>query len=320
MSSNGYPSSRTGQATEALLDKVEKQCITVPSAGTNFDGYQGRVIIVDDSGGRNVKISDRLTHENVVVCNSPFVGATNRMVIASPNKNEVRVSDRVVNDAKVVLAQTDITASDNNKMVLGSGTSNSVKASSRVTDSNAVIANTALVENGAIIFGNGNSNQLKDTCGISSAELELIADANQHAKTINRNVGALGTINYTLSRSIGAITTENGTGTLSSAGQTALANAIAAKNGRLIGSILSFTFGITRTINGATTTGSLIQSAEVTTALKISDNQYKIGALFNTYYGTGVQVYMLTIDTSTGAYTVNTIVDTTINELTVQQM
>lgn len=320
MSSNGYPSRRTGQQTEALLDVVENKCVTVANNGVVFNDYPGRVIVVysgTDTIDRKVVVSERITETNAVIAGTTFSGAPNRVLVSTSGSNEIKASTHAINDTKIIIAANDVNASDSGKMIVGSGSYNSVKPSSRVTDTNAVICSDSMVTNNSIILGSGNANQVQDTCGIASAEVELFADSQQHPKVINRNIN-LGTINYSMTRSVGAVGTESGSGTLAPVNLSNITNAISAKNPKLLGSILNFTFSLTRTISETAVVTSNTESAEVITVYQAANNNTTIGAMFNTFAGSGIQTYMLTIDTSSGAYTVTSISDTTVNDMYVQ--
>ena len=114
----------------------------------------------------------------------------------------------------------------------------------------------------------------------ASAEAEIYVSSASKPTILNKNIN------------IGTIGTS---GTLSGSYLTNLTSATTAKNKKLIGSILSFS------------DGSNNHNAQVIHAMQDGAN-YMIGAIFNTYNNSGIQMKMLTINSTSGAYHVRTLV------------
>lgn len=293
---NGYQSSRTGNQTEQLLNRAaislvpRNGALSSPGAeGTFASGTRGNLVIVNTVGDSthtpDVVASSRLTEENVVISNAGFDATSSAgkiLIVAQSGSNNIAVSD--IPATSLIKAAS--TLATNNAVILGSTTTNGVKPSARMTDSNVVIANTAFSARNKILMGGGSSNVATDQAdGLVSVEGEIYVDSNSRPTILNKNID------------IGTIGTS---GTLSGTPLSNLTAAVTAKNKKLMGSILTFS------------DGSNSHIAEVIHAVA-SGNNYMIGAIFNTYNNGGIQMKMLTINSTTGAYIVRTLVveDTT---------
>ena len=295
----GYASHKTGQATEAILDRAQN-CI-IPNNGSDLpafdEGTDNYLVMVKSANDKTVKPNDRgVTGTNVIMATTDFNNSSNtNYLIYASGPNAISKSARVSNNNAVIAGSY---FTQNNKIIVGGTAQNSVKASSVDVGVVMKLFNTSQT------FGADNQVPIYSTSGSGGFVTNFVGthDSSQNAEVIiksdrvivNNPLIGIGTLNI------------GGSGTITGAYATALTNAINAKNSKLIGSILNFTYNSTE------------QTSQIITAHK-SGSVYKLSAQFNTYESSGTQVRVLVITCDSGSYSyeINTIYDSNITFFTV---
>lgn len=285
----GYQSARTGQATEALLNRAENAII--PNNGTNDGSFatlsEGKMVIIKSVDGKTVTHSSRVTETNAVIATTDFNSTSNQgCILVVSGTNGIAPSSITASN---LMTKGSASYSNDGAIPVYNLSTQTFGPSGRINNTNAVVASANFSTADAILVGMGTQNAVTNVLVnvLASKEVEIFSDANKRAIIIDRNINI-----GTLSSDSASITGDYAT---------ALTNAIAKKNNKLIGSILNFTYG------------AATQSAQIITAY-INDTAVKLGAIFNTYADSGIQTKMLTISFTSGSgtysYTVHTIFNT----------
>lgn len=123
MAGSGYQSQRTGEATKALLDKMESQAVVTRLVNGKFSGptsdadtsHTEPIIYAPNTGDRTVQASNRLTNTNVVVASPTFSTTAEYVLVSagtSEDPNQIKQSTKTIAELQFSIEVVDLRSSN----------------------------------------------------------------------------------------------------------------------------------------------------------------------------------------------------------------